>query len=160
MQVFGPTLYGHLLKLALEKDAAEKLGRWVPELNLPVPQLLPSSYVQSDAIRLDIYARTARCRSDDELEELEDETLRRFGELPPPAQSFFAVARLRMSCLERGIVRLDVGPDAVAATLLAGKLRKCRARRLQRDGDRVIYTARSSERALRRVEEFFDMLDE
>jgi transcription-repair coupling factor (superfamily II helicase) len=160
MQVFGPTLYGHLLQLALKKDAAEKLGRWVPELNLPVPQLLPSSYVRSDAIRLDIYARTARCRSDDELEELEDETLRRFGELPPPAQSFFAVARLRMSCLERGIVRLDVGPDAVAATLLVGKLRKCRARSLQRDGDRVIYTGRNSEHALRRVEEFFDMLDE
>jgi transcription-repair coupling factor (superfamily II helicase) len=160
MQVFGPALYGHLLKLALQGNAAEMAELWVPELNLPISELLPSSYVQSEAVRLEIYVRAARCRSDDDLEELEDETLRRFGKPPPAARDFFAVAKLRVGCRERGIIRLDVGPDAIAATLLAGKLRKSRSRLLQRDGDRVVYTGKSGEHSLKRVEEFFDMLDE
>jgi len=160
MQVFGPALYGHLLKLALQGKAAEMAELWVPELNLPISELLPSSYVQSEAVRLEIYVRAARCRSDDDLEELEDETVRRFGRLPPLAREFFAVTKLRIGCRERGIIRLDVGPDAIAATLLSGKLRKSRSRLLQRDGDRVIYTGRSRDHSLKRVEEFFDMLDE
>jgi transcription-repair coupling factor (superfamily II helicase) len=160
MQVFGPALYGHLLKLALQGKAAEMAELWVPELNLPMSELLPPSYVQSEAVRLEIYVRAARCKSDDDLEELEDETLRRFGKLPPLARDFFAVTKLRIGCRERGIIRLDVGPDAIAATLLAGKLRKSRSRLLQRDGDRVVYTESNGEPPLRRVEEFFDMLDE
>jgi transcription-repair coupling factor (superfamily II helicase) len=114
--------------------------------------------VQSDAVRLDIYVRAARCRNDDELEELEDETLRRFGKLPPAARDFFSVARLRMVCRDRGIVRLDVGPDAIAATLLSGRLRKARSRHLQYDSDRVVYLGKSKECPLKRTEIFLDLL--
>ncbi|WP_407158643.1 helicase-related protein [Bradyrhizobium sp. STM 3557] len=160
VQVFGPALSSQLLKLAVEKDHEGMAGLWIPELNLPLSELLPSSYVQSEAVRLEIYARAARCRSDDELEDLEDETLRRLGKLPPAAQDFFAIARLRMNCRERGIIRLDVGPEAIAAMLLAGRLRKTKSKLLQRDGDRVIYASKSSQHPLRRVEEFLDLLDQ
>ncbi len=74
MQVFGPALSSQLLKLAVEKDHDGMAGLWIPELNLPTSELLPSSYVQSEAVRLEIYARAARCRDDEELEDLEDET--------------------------------------------------------------------------------------
>jgi transcription-repair coupling factor (superfamily II helicase) len=160
VQVFGPALSSQLLRLAVEKDEAGMAGLWIPELNLPIPELLPSSYVQSEAVRLEVYTRAARCRSDDELEDLEDETFRRLGKLPPAARDFFAVARLRMNCRERGIVRLDVGPDAIAATLLAGRLRKIRLRQLQRDGDRVVYADKGTEHPLKRIERFFDLLDQ
>jgi transcription-repair coupling factor (superfamily II helicase) len=160
MQVFGPALYSYLLKLALQGDDAAMAELWVPELNLPVAELLPSSYVHSDAVRLEIYVRAARCRSDDEVDELEDETLRRFGKLPPAARDFFAVTKLRIICRERGIIRLDVGPEAIAATWLPGRLRKPRSRLLQRDGDRVLYADNCEQHPLTRVEEFFDMLDQ
>jgi transcription-repair coupling factor (superfamily II helicase) len=160
VQVFGPTLYGHLLTLALEGDREGMSALWVPELNLPIAELLPPDYVQSEALRLEIYARAARCRTDDELEELEDETQRRFGSLPPVACDFFAVARLRVNCRERGIMRLDVGPEAIAAMVLPGRIRKSCSRLLQRDGNRIIYTGRSGEPALRRIEQLLDLLDE
>ena len=99
----------------------------------------------------------ARCRSEDELNDLEDEASRRFGKLAPAARDFFAAARLRIDCRRRGIVRLDVGPEAVAATLLPGRLRKSKGRSLQRNGDRLVYV---SEGPLRKVEEFLDLLDE
>ena len=123
MQVFGPILYSHLLKLASEK-AGEGIDLWVPDLNLPLPDLLPASYVHSEAVRLEIYGRVARCRDEDDLEDLLDETARRFGKLPPAARDFFAMATLRLACKQRGILRLDVGPEAVAATFLPGRLRK------------------------------------
>ncbi|WP_407175795.1 DEAD/DEAH box helicase [Bradyrhizobium sp. STM 3562] len=159
VQVFGPALYSHLLKLATEgKERTAEL--WVPELNLPVVDMLPASYVQSEAVRLEIYARAARCRDDDELDELEEETLRRFGTLPPPALDFFAAARLRIDCRRRGIIRLNVGPEAVAATFLPGRLRRSKARALQRDGDRVVYISARRDAPFVQLEEFFEALDE
>ncbi|WBL81320.1 DEAD/DEAH box helicase [Bradyrhizobium xenonodulans] len=160
VQVFGPVLYSHLLKLAAERINDSGAFLWVPDLNLPVGDMLPEGYVQSEAMRLEIYGRAARCRSDDDLEDLEEEISRRFGRLPPEARDFFAAARLRIDCKRRGIVRLDVGPEAVAATFLPGRLRKSRARSLQRDGDRVVYAGNGREDPFDRVEELFELLDE
>ena len=156
MQVFGPMLYSHLLKLASEK-AGEGIDLWVPDLNLPLPDLLPASYVQSDAVRLEIYGRVARCRDEDDLE---DETARRFGRLPPAARDFFAMAMLWLAYKRRGIVRLDVGPEAVAATFLPGRLRKSRPKSLERDGDRVLCPSKGKANPFERIEEFLAILDE
>jgi transcription-repair coupling factor (superfamily II helicase) len=160
VQVFGPVLYSHLLKLASEKADDRTADLWVPDLNLPVANVLPASYVQSDAVRLEIYGRAARCRSEDELDDLEEETLRRFGKLPSAASDFFAAAKLRIDCRRRGIVRLDVGAETVAATLLPGRLPKSKARSLQRDGYRVVHISNGCVAPLSKVEELFDLLDE
>jgi transcription-repair coupling factor (superfamily II helicase) len=158
VQVFGPVLYGHLLRLALDGDGAQLADFWVPELNLQVPELLPANYVHSESVRLEIYVRAARCRSENALEELEDESFRRFGKPPATARGFFEMARLRIRCRERGIIKLDVGPDAVAATMMGGRLEKARSRLLRRDGDRVIFANGSAEHPLKRIEQFLDQL--
>jgi transcription-repair coupling factor (superfamily II helicase) len=160
VQVFGPVLYSHLLKLASEKTNDRAADLWVPDLNLPLADMLPVNYVQSKAVRLEIYGRVARCRTEDDLEDLEEETARRFGRLPPVACDFFAMAKLRLDCKRRGIVRLDVGPEAVAATFLPGRLRKSKSKSLERDGDRVVYVSRGHEMPFEQVEEFLESLDE
>ncbi|SFO97664.1 transcription-repair coupling factor (superfamily II helicase) [Bradyrhizobium sp. Ghvi] len=160
VQVFGPVLYSHLLKMASEKVDDGRSVVWVPDLNLPVADMLPASYVQSAPVRLELYARAARCANEDELEDLEEETSRRFGPLPQAARDFFAAARLRLDCKRRGIIRLDVGPSAVAATFLPGRLRKSKGKSLQRDGDRVVYHAPMRDAPFDRVEELLELLDE
>jgi transcription-repair coupling factor (superfamily II helicase) len=160
VQVFGPVLYSHLLKRASEKMDDMASDFWMPDLNLPVADMLPTGYVQSETVRLEIYGRVAKCRSEDDLEDLEEETARRFGRLPPAAADFFAAARLRLECKRRGIVRLDIGPEAVAATFLPGRLRKSRSKSLERDGDRVVYADRGDGKTFERVEEFLERLDE
>ena len=124
VQVFGPVLYSHLLKEASEKGSDRSIDLWVPDLNLPVADMLPANYVQSESLRLEIYSRAARCTSESELDDLKDEISRRFGKLPSEARGFFALAALRIDCRRRGIVRMDVGPEAVAATFLPGRFRK------------------------------------
>jgi transcription-repair coupling factor (superfamily II helicase) len=160
VQVFGPVLYSHLLTLAAEKTGDVAAGLWVPDLNLPVADLLPADYVQSEAVRLEVYGRIVRCRSEDDLEDLQEETALRFGRLPPAARDFFAMAKLRLDCKRRGIVRLDVGPEAVAATFLPGRLRKTKSKSLERDGDRVVHVSKGLENPFERVEEFLEIVEE
>jgi transcription-repair coupling factor (superfamily II helicase) len=160
VQVFGPVLYSHLLKRASEKSDDRAADLWVPDLNLPLADMLPTDYVQSETVRLEIYGRVARCLDEDDLDDLEEETARRFGRLPPAANDFFAAARLRLDCKRRGIIRLDVGPEAVAATFLPGRLRKSRAKSLERDGDRVVHANKGNDKPFERVEQFLEILDD
>jgi transcription-repair coupling factor (superfamily II helicase) len=159
VQVFGPILYSHLLKKASEKAGSAFTDWWVPDLNLPVAEMLPTNYVQSSAVRLDIYGRAARCLSEVDLEDVEEETARRFGRLPDEARDFFSAARLRLECKKRGILRMDVGPEAVAATFLPGRLRKWRRKSLMRDEDRVIYADEPTKKPFERVDGFLEILD-
>ncbi len=62
-----------------------------------------------------------------------------------------------MVCSERGIMRLDAGPDAIAATLLPGRTRRSCSALLQRDGNRIIHVGRSNKPVLQRVEQFVDL---
>ena len=57
-------------------------------------------------------------------------------------------------------MRLDVGPEAVAATFLPGRLRKSRAKSLERDGDRVVYIGNRNAKPFERVSDCFELLDE
>lgn len=152
-------LYSHLLKMASEKAGSGFTDWWVPDLNLPVAEMLPTNYVQSSAVRLEIYGRAARCRREDDLEDVEEETARRFGRLPDEARDFFAAARLRLECKRRGILRIDVGPEVVAATFLPGRLRKWRTKSLKRDEDRVIYADEATKKPFERVDGFLEILD-
>jgi transcription-repair coupling factor (superfamily II helicase) len=156
--VFGPALYNHLLKLAMAGNGSDNNMLWIPELNLPLPELLPPDYVKSEAVRLELYSRAAKAGTREELDVLEREALRRFARPPQAAREFFELARLRLICRERGVLKLDVGPEAIAATLLAGRHSKKISRRLKRDGDRVIYAGGGGDHPLERVEEFFDLL--
>jgi transcription-repair coupling factor (superfamily II helicase) len=74
-----------------ETGAVARSGSAAHELTRA--ELLPSDYVQSEGVRLEIYARAPRCRSDEELEDLENETHCRFDKLTPAATNFFAVAK-------------------------------------------------------------------
>jgi protocatechuate 3,4-dioxygenase beta subunit len=66
----------------------------------------------------------------------------------------------RRHCKRRGIVRLDAGPEAVAATFLPGRLRTVKSKSLQRDGHRVVYASKQDEKPFERIEEFIGILDE
>ena len=144
-----PELSGEDITLRIGRQTVAVDGRDMPAIGIngtvPAPLL---RLREGQKVRLHV-------RND-----LEEETSRRFGKLPSEAGDFFAAARLRIDCKRRGIVRLDVGREAVAATFLPGRLRKSRARSLQRDGDRVVHISKKRDEPFGKVAEFLDLLDE
>ena len=73
------------LKSGKEPDLAQPLGV-VSEINLHQPALLPETYCADVHERLIIYKRLANCKTAEELTQLAEELIDRFGLLPEPAQ--------------------------------------------------------------------------
>ncbi len=122
IQEIGFALYMELLERAVKAmqagkdvDFAKPLHHG-PEVDLHVPSLLPESYLPDVHARLVLYKRVSSVQSVTELDDLQAETMDRFGPLPDPARNLFRIARLRVVAAPLSIARLDVGVASGSAT--------------------------------------------
>jgi transcription-repair coupling factor (superfamily II helicase) len=120
MQEIGFSLYNDMLNAAItslrqghEPDMAHPLGV-TTEINLHTPALLPSDYCGDIHQRLMIYKRLANCNTLDELDDMHQELIDRFGLLPPPAHVLLDSHRLRIMAKPLGIIKLDASADAIS----------------------------------------------
>jgi transcription-repair coupling factor (superfamily II helicase) len=83
------------------------------EINLHTPALLPGEYCGDIHQRLVLYKRLAHCASAEELDEMHQELIDRFGLLPPPAQTLLDCHRLRVAAKSFGILKIDASAEAI-----------------------------------------------
>ena len=110
----GYDLYVQLVAEAV----ADAKGFVVPEvvqINLDVPgeAHLPKPYVEADDVRLEAYRRLVGVTSLDELNDLRDEWLDRYGPLPTPVQGLLELGELRLECIDLGVRSVVVLPARV-----------------------------------------------
>ena len=94
------------LKLGKKPDLSQPLGI-ATEINLHTPALLPNDYAPDVHERLTLYKRLANCDTAEQLDDLQEELIDRFGELPPQGQSLMATHRIRLLAKPLGVVKLD-----------------------------------------------------
>ncbi|MBU1214649.1 MAG: transcription-repair coupling factor, partial [Gammaproteobacteria bacterium] len=119
MQEIGFSLYNDMLNAAIkslksgkEPDMAHPLGV-TTEINLHTPALLPDEYCGDIHQRLVIYKRLANCESQQDLDDMQQELIDRFGLLPEPAQALFDCHRLRILAKPLGISKVDASSEAI-----------------------------------------------
>lgn len=107
----GFDLYCRLLAEAVQEAKGEPVRR-PPEttVELPVEAYIPDSYIPDPNQKVDIYRRLAAVREEEEVADLADELLDRFGDLPASTRNLLAVAQLRALAGRLGIKSI-VGQD-------------------------------------------------
>jgi transcription-repair coupling factor (superfamily II helicase) len=116
MRLIGVELYQQLLEDALRTARGETVERWTPELQLGIGGRLPADWIPEEDMRISLYARLGRLRSDAELDAFEAELEDRFGELPEEANLLLSITRIRERARGLDIARIDAGPAAMALT--------------------------------------------
>ncbi|MFC4168214.1 DEAD/DEAH box helicase [Teichococcus aestuarii] len=124
LKLIGVDLYQHLLGRALRAAQGEKVPEdWTPRLVADVPAFIPESYVEEEALRVELHARLGeilrqgnRGGPEHALEDFSGEITDRFGPLPEPVENLLSLARLRLRCRRAGVSELKVGPSAAAAS--------------------------------------------
>jgi len=125
IQEIGFALYMELLEravAALREGRTPELERPLhhgPEIDLHVPSLLPEAYLPDVHARLVLYKRISAVETETELDDLQAETVDRFGLLPEPSRNLFRIARLRITAARLAVERLDVAPAGGSVTFAA-----------------------------------------
>ena len=138
MMSVGYDLYLKLLEEAVLEERGESRER-VRECaaDLTVNANIPESYVPSAQQRMDLYRRIASVRTDDDVSDVLDELIDRYGEPPKPVLALLDVALLRSAAVKAGVgdisqrgdklkLRLDeFHPAALSAVCAMPKYRRC-----------------------------------
>jgi transcription-repair coupling factor (superfamily II helicase) len=116
----GFAMYTNMLNAAVR---ALKAGEKVPdltqplsitsEINLRVPALLTNDYCPDVHERLTLYKRLANCDGEDELRDMQEELIDRYGEMPAQTLALMETHRLRLAGRSLGLAKLDAGPAAI-----------------------------------------------
>lgn len=113
IQEIGFTLYAELLERAVnalksgkqpELDVAMDRG---PEVDLQTAALIPEDYLSDIHDRLVLYKRISSADNSSELRELQVEMIDRFGLLPEPVKTLFAIAELKQQSEKMGIKKIE-----------------------------------------------------
>lgn len=81
------------------------------DINLNIPARFPSAYIPDVHLRLTMYKRIASAMNNEQLEELQVETIDRFGLLPDAAKNLFQIAELKLRAAKSDVKVLEVGPS-------------------------------------------------
>ncbi|WP_349410710.1 transcription-repair coupling factor [Pseudalkalibacillus sp. SCS-8] len=105
----GFDLYSQMLKEAIEERKGEKPKKKQVELELDlnVDAYIPSSYIEDEKQKIDMYKRFKGISSFDDVLDLHDEMIDRFGDYPEQVQNLFAVARIKLYAAQEKIVKIE-----------------------------------------------------
>mgnify|MGYP003342240813 FL=1 len=92
----GFDLYMRMIGEAVADFKGEKHQEHECKLELPIDAYLPHDYVDSERVRLDIYRRLASATTPENIDEVEQELIDRFGFYPETVKSLLNIAKLRV----------------------------------------------------------------
>ncbi|MFC4558558.1 transcription-repair coupling factor [Virgibacillus kekensis] len=95
----GFDMYSQMLKDAIDarkygKEPAE-IKAFEPELNLSIDAYIPDSYIKDEKQKIDMYKQFQTIETSEDIEELRDELIDRFGDYPEEVSNLFTVSSLK-----------------------------------------------------------------
>ncbi|QDW73783.1 transcription-repair coupling factor [Lachnospiraceae bacterium KGMB03038] len=96
MEAVGYDLYCKMLNEAVKHLKGEmEEETYATTIDLDVDAYIPDSYIPNEYQKLDIYKRIAAIESQDEIEDMRDELLDRFGDVPKKVETLLEISGLK-----------------------------------------------------------------
>ena len=96
MEAVGYDLYCKMLNEAVKREKGELEEEEFPtSLDLNVDAYIPESYISNEYQKLDIYKRIAAVSSEEEMDDMVEELIDRFGDIPKKVHQLLQIALLK-----------------------------------------------------------------
>jgi transcription-repair coupling factor (superfamily II helicase) len=149
----GFELYVELLNEAVaELSGQRRIAARPVRVDARIDAYVPASYIDSEALKIDLHRRLALTEDEDELRELRAAVEDRFGPLPEPVEALFSIQEAKLKLARAGADYLVFrGGKATVGKLVLGsdELRELRSR-----VQTAIYTTAAREVSLRSTDGF------
>lgn len=97
MEAVGYDLYCKMLNEAVEaaRGVSSKTEDFETVVDVDADAFVPASYIRSEGQKLDVYKRMAAITSEEELSDMTDELIDRFGDIPRSAMNLMRIALIK-----------------------------------------------------------------
>ena len=117
----GVALYHHMLEeeIARQKTLQSnnheefKFNDWMPQITTGIPIMIPQTYVQDLGVRLGLYRRIGNLKDKNELDDMREELIDRFGAIPPEVENLLKTIEIKQLCYKANIEKIDAGAKGI-----------------------------------------------
>lgn len=131
--LLGEIQHGHLEQVGydtycnlLDEVIKEMQGIEVPDdfdiqIDLDVTCYIPDSYISDSSQKIEVYQDIALCRTEDDIQDVIDELIDRFGNIPKELENLMEIARIKALCKEKFINKVASKRSFVVFTFESDK---------------------------------------
>ncbi len=117
INLIGFELYCDMLEDAIQhlRNTSEtQQEEFIAELNIPIDAFIPDYYIPDPSQKLLMYKRLSKVRNEEELHDIRDECLDRYGKAPRPLSHLFDIISLKCVLTDLKIKKIDCSGKQVA----------------------------------------------
>ena len=123
--IFGEIQHGHIEQVGydmynklLDEVVKEMKGEKVEEeqeiaIDLNISSYIPEEYIENASQKIEIYQDIANCRTEEDIGNVIDEIIDRYGEMPKEVNNLLEIARIKNLCRTVNIVKLQQKPMGI-----------------------------------------------
>ncbi len=120
MEAVGYDLYCKMLNEAVQrlKGIPVAASDFATVIDLDVDAFIPPAYIMNETQKLDIYKRIASIENQKERDEMRDELIDRFGEIPRCVDNLLRIALIRVAAHRLGLTEIKGKNERIIFTFL------------------------------------------
>ena len=118
MEAVGYDLYCKMLGEAVKQEKGElDEDVFTTTMDLNVDAYIPNGYISNEFQKLDIYRRIASISGEEEMDDMVEELIDRFGDIPKKVQQLLRIAALKALAHEAGVTGVEQKQDEFKFTM-------------------------------------------
>ena len=107
MEQIGYDMYCELLNQVVQEIRGEKTIEEVDvQIDLDVTSYIPDDYIENSSQKIEIYQNIALCKNEDDIQNVTDEILDRYGQMPYEIENLLDIARIKNLSREKHILKV------------------------------------------------------
>lgn len=117
MEQVGYDTYCNLLNEVIQEMKGVEI-REEPDvqIDLNVSSYIPDEYISTPSQKIEVYQNIALCRTEEDIKNIIDELIDRYGDMPSELENLIEIARLKALCKEKGIIKIAQKVNGIVFT--------------------------------------------
>lgn len=126
--IFGEVQSGHIEQVGydmynklLEEVVKETKGEIIKEeeeitIDINLSSFIPEKYIEDSSQKIEIYQDIASCDNEEKIQNVIDEIIDRYGNMPKEVENLIEIARIKNLCREKNVIKIQERPNGIAFT--------------------------------------------
>ena len=83
------------------------------QIDLSISSYIPDSFIENSSQKIEVYQNIALCRTEEDIQNVIDEVIDRYGKLPAELENLLEIARIKELARKAGVVKIAQRPETI-----------------------------------------------
>ena len=108
MEQIGYDMYCELLNQVVKELKGEEIVEEIDvQIDLDVTSYIPDEFIENSSQKIEIYQNIALCKNEEDIQNVTDEIIDRYGQMPYEIENLLDIARIKILAREKYILKIS-----------------------------------------------------